>query len=439
MFFLFKPVLIWYRFVKNTTIILILQSNKKFSFVKNFVLLCAKRKYMYQTSYQPNTRLHVADALRGIAILGIILLHNVEHMNFYRFPAVTNEWMIWLNKITWDGLFFTFGGKMYSIFALMFGLSFFIQNDNQMQQGKNFTLRFVWRMMLLMIFGLVNTFFFNGDILFSYALFGLLMPFVGKLNTKTVAIITCFLLLQPVEIFQIIAASLNPDYQLINANSGKYFAAMIASQENGTIWECGWYSLKNGQLATFAWNIENGRTTQLPGLFFLGMLLGRLRLFYNEKNNLKIWLGILAIAFVVFFPVYGLYNMISEFISRKELLVPVRLLCKSWSSLAQSFIYISMLVLLFYSSETIHRWMMKLTIFGRASMTNYFLQSILGAMLYYGWGFALYRYFGPVFSFLTGIVMVLVQYYFCRWWFQSHHHGPFEGLWKKLTWMKFPF
>jgi len=37
---------------------------------------------------------------------------------------------------------------------------------------------------------------------------------------------------------------------------------------------------------------------------------------------------------------------------------------------------------------------------------------------------------------LTGIVMVLVQYYFCRWWFKTHHHGPFEGLWKKLTWMK---
>ncbi len=391
---------------------------------------------MYQTTYQPNTRLHVADALRGIAIIGIILLHNVEHMNFYRFPEATNAWMIWFNKITWDGLFFAFGGKMYSIFALMFGLSFFIQNDNQMQQGKNFTLRFEWRMLLLLIFGTVNTFFFNGDILFSYALFGMLLPLVGRLNTKTVAIITCFLLLQPIEIYRIIAATFNPDYQLLQINSGKYFAFMATAQENGSFWECGWSSLKYGQLANFIWNIESGRMTQLPGLFFLGMLLGRLRLFYHEKNNLKTWLGILAIAFVVFFPMYGLYNLVPEYISRKEILVPIRLLCKAWSSLAQTFIYVSMLVLLFYTTETVHRFMMKLTFFGRSSMTNYFMQSIFGALLYYGWGFALFRYCGPALSFLIGIVMVLGQYYFCRWWFKTHHHGPMEGLWKKLTWIK---
>jgi len=390
---------------------------------------------MYQTTYLPNTRLHVADALRGIAIIGILLLHNIEHMNFYRFPEVTNEWMIGLNTITWNGLFFALGGKMYSIFSLMFGLSFFIQNDNQMQKGRNFSLRFIWRMTLLLIFGLINTFFFNGDILFSYALFGMLLPLFSKLNTKTVVAIICLLLLQPVEIYQIIAALLNPDYQLINTNSGKYFSAMMASQETGTIWKCGWDGIKYGQLANFAWNIENGRLTQLPGLFLLGMLLGRLRLFYNEKNNLKTWLGILAVALAVFFPIYGLFNILPEYIFRKEILVPARLLCKSWSSLAQTFIYVSMLVLLFYSSKKINRLMIKLTSFGRASMTNYFLQSILGAMLYYGWGFALYRYCGPAVSVLIGVVMIIAQYGFCRWWFKTHSHGPMEGLWKKLTWL----
>ena len=392
---------------------------------------------MYTTTNMPNTRLHVADALRGFAILGIIILHNIEHMNFFRFPEETNALMIWFNKITWDGLFFTFGGKMYSIFALMFGLSFFIQNDNQAQKGKDFTLRFIWRMVLLLIFGLINTFFFNGDILFSYAMFGLLLPIFARLNTKTAVVLCCFLLLQPIEIYQAIAALFNPDYELINANSRKYFRLMLVSQENGNIWQCGWDSLKYGQLGSFTWNIENGRTTQLPGLFLLGMLLGRLRLFYNEKNNLKIWLGILVISILVFFPTYGLYNILPEDIKRRELLVPLRLLFKTWSGLAQTFIYVSMFVLLFYLSKRINNLLLKLTNFGRASMTNYFLQSLLGAMLYYGWGFALHRYCGPAYSFLIGIGMVVLQYYFCRWWFKTHSHGPFEGLWKKLTWISF--
>jgi uncharacterized protein len=257
----------------------------------------------------------------------------------------------------------------------------------------------------------------------------------GKLSTKTVAVITCFLLIQPVEIFQIIALLFNPDYQLINADSGKYFVRMMALQETGTIWECGLSNLKDGQISSFAWNIENGRLTQLPGLFFLGMTLGRLRLLYNEKNNMKKWLGILAVSIAVFFPLYGLYNALPSSGMSEKMMAVTGLLFKSWSSLAQTSIYVSLLVLLFYYSKQVNRFMMHLASFGRASMTNYFLQSALGATLYYGWGFALFRYCGPFFSLLIGVGMVALQYCFCRWWFKTHSHGPMEGLWKKLTWI----
>ena len=36
---------------------------------------------MYKTRNLPNTRIDVADALRGIAVAGIILYHSVEHFN----------------------------------------------------------------------------------------------------------------------------------------------------------------------------------------------------------------------------------------------------------------------------------------------------------------------------------------------------------------------
>ena len=38
---------------------------------------------MYQTRNLPNTRIDVADALRGIAVAGIILYHSVEHFNIF--------------------------------------------------------------------------------------------------------------------------------------------------------------------------------------------------------------------------------------------------------------------------------------------------------------------------------------------------------------------
>jgi len=78
----------------------------------------------------PNVRLHVVDALRGFAIVSIMLLHNLEHFDFYFFPQNLPVWMKALDKNIWDTMFFLFSGKSYAIFALLFGLTFFIQSDN---------------------------------------------------------------------------------------------------------------------------------------------------------------------------------------------------------------------------------------------------------------------------------------------------------------------
>ena len=43
---------------------------------------------------EPNARVDVADVLRGLAVMGIIILHSIEHFNFYSFPdTVPCEWM----------------------------------------------------------------------------------------------------------------------------------------------------------------------------------------------------------------------------------------------------------------------------------------------------------------------------------------------------------
>ena len=80
-----------------------------------------------------HARVDVADVLRGLAVMGIIILHSIEHFNFYSFPDTTtqSDWLNFTDKAIWNGLFFMFGGKAYAVFALLFGFSFFIQNDNQ--------------------------------------------------------------------------------------------------------------------------------------------------------------------------------------------------------------------------------------------------------------------------------------------------------------------
>ena len=71
---------------------------------------------------EPNARVDVADVLRGLAVMGIIILHSIEHFNFYSFPdAVPGEWMKFTDRAIWNGLFFVFSNKAYAVFALLFG------------------------------------------------------------------------------------------------------------------------------------------------------------------------------------------------------------------------------------------------------------------------------------------------------------------------------
>ena len=154
---------------------------------------------MYKTQNLPNTRIDVADALRGIAVGGIILYHSVEHFNIF-----TQEPIVYplpSDQTVADVLAWLLSGKMYGIFAMLFGLSFFIMNDNQQQKGKNFSLRFAWRMCLLFGFGIVNVAFYDGDILMLYACYGLLLIPISSLPSKWVWCIIALLAIQPVELF----------------------------------------------------------------------------------------------------------------------------------------------------------------------------------------------------------------------------------------------
>jgi len=106
----------------------------------------------------------------------------------------------------------------------------------------------------------------------------------------------------------------------------------------------------------------------------------------------------------------------------------------SWANFAFMFTLVSTFVLVFLRNA-IHRVLTKLEVFGRMSLSNYVMQSIMGSCIYYGFGLGLYKYTGATFSLLIGILLFLLQYAFCRRWMKSHTHGPLEGVWHKLTWI----
>ena len=237
---------------------------------------------MYKTRNLPNTRIDVADALRGIAVAGIILYHSVEHFNIFTQEPIAHT--LPCDQTVADVLAWLLSGKMYGIFAMLFGLSFFIMNDNQQQKGKNFSGRFAWRMCLLFMFGIINVAFYDGDILMLYACYGLLLIPISYLPSKWVWAIIILLAIQPVELYCLLTGT-----TLDHSTMWELYGKINSAHEHGTFWENMLTNLRYGFEVNFRFNVFSGRLTQLLCLFILGMQLGRQRLFYNEGRHSRFW------------------------------------------------------------------------------------------------------------------------------------------------------
>ena len=254
------------------------------------------------------------------------------------------------------------------------------------------------------------------------------------MSDRTVVIFATLLILQPIDWVKLIYALCNPDYVAGKSLAGYYFSIAFDVQKNGTFLETVRMNMWEGQLANMTWALEHGRILQTPGLFLFGMLVGRRKYFLYSEQNERLWLKALAVSLLCFFPIYGLNNMLPEFIERSAILVPLQLILSSFSSLSFMVLLVTGLLLTFYRVKD-RSFFMRFTSYGKMSLTNYLGQSIFGSLLFYHWGFELGRYLGITYSFLFGILFVLLQMVFCSWWLQHHKHGPFEGLWKRLTWI----
>ena len=105
-----------------------------------------------------------------------------------------------------------------------------------------------------------------------------------------------------------------------------------------------------------------------------------------------------------------------------------------WKNLSMMLVIVSGTTILYYRTSA-KKWLIKIAPYGKMSLTNYLGQSIIGAIIFYNWGFGLFRICGHTASFALGILCIIVQFIFCTWWMKHHRRGPFEQLWCTATWL----
>src|SRR6218665_3720344 len=243
-------------------------------------------------------RIELVDALRGFALMIIVLLHCMQHFDLEYIPEYLPESIKTLDNIVASVFSYLFAGKAYAIFAFLFGFSFFIQNENQRNKGKDFGVRFLWRLVLLFCFGIFNTFFFAGDILMLYAVLGIVLLLVSNLKTEYVLCIAIFLLLLPLEWYKVFNLLFNSEYVIKESSRSFYsYQTQLYLKENSFV-EVMIGNLTTGRISSFLWNWDTGKCFQTAGLFVLGMFAGRKQLFLTSKVNFIFWRKMLRYALI---------------------------------------------------------------------------------------------------------------------------------------------
>lgn len=85
------------------------------------------------------------------------------------------------------------------------------------------------------------------------------------------------------------------------------------------------------------------------------------------------------------------------------------------------------------------KWDRRFTVFsplGRMALTNYLLQSVVFAFLFYGPGLGLIGTAGPALSTVIAIVLLIIQAVLSKYWLEKFNYGPVEWIWRSITYWR---
>lgn len=379
------------------------------------------------------------DALRGLAVFGILLINVWGFV--YGYTALRYG-VIEPSASAADRLAVFFAAafaeqKFYPIFAFLFGAGFALQIRSLLEKSglDTATAIYLRRLKWLLVVGLLHgTLLWFGDILTAYALTGFWLlrragePLADILDSLKIAAIVNVLLLLVTAI--LIAAIANiPDY-------GAETAAE-ALQANDTYSGGAWVEVARARLRDFGANV-GGFWLFMPRialLFLLGVTAVQLGWLTHPELHRTVWRRILfagvfiALPFNVWWGYEALSWALDPEASRHTFHAASFLLELSGPALAAAYVAVLML-----AGERVMKavayWLAPV---GRMALTNYLMQSIAcGAVLpAYGLGLGAVLSRGQLMIVWAGIV--LAQILFSRWWLAGHDQGPVEALWRRYT------
>ncbi|MEC0281186.1 DUF418 domain-containing protein [Terribacillus saccharophilus] len=376
-------------------------------------------------------RLNWIDAARGAAILGIFMVNAPSFGSPFYMPGFDSpEWDSPLDTFLLGGIDIFFQASFYTLFSILFGFGMQLIFDSRKRDGIKPGWFLSRRMLVLLGLGAVHAFLiWHGDILFTYAILGLLLiPFLYTPRWVLLTMIPV-LLLPVVLLFTLIYLAAS----MIDEGMEQIMASLIdipskmAAYGNGTYADILQQNLADWSMASGGGGIILNVFLMLP-LLMLGAYLARIKLFHDPVANRRklIW-----------------FTVVTGFLFLIFKAGPYLIGAPYWLSIVQDSIggpssalfYLSLITLL--SNVPVFSWIAhQLSYVGRMSLSNYLFQSLLMFILFYNVGFGLYATFSLAGFICFVIGVFVIQVVLSRIWFRYFTFGPVEWLWRILTYGK---
>lgn len=414
-------------------------------------------------------RIASVDVLRGFALLGILVMNIIAFAlpdAAYGNPPVAggfagSDYAVWLLS----HLFFDL--KMMAIFSMLFGAGLVLMAERAEARGRSPRGVYYRRIGWLLIFGLVHAYFlWWGDILYHYAMCGLLLYLFRRRSAKTLVVVGLLAIMVAVPLtmglgFQIISLrekaaeaeaaisagrsrdELAPELRQALAEWSQMrpgfqpTAAEIAKQietYRGGYW--GIFKQRAGTLimfqtvfflAFFLWRVG--------GLMLLGMGLMKLGVF-SAKRSRRFYTLSAIIGYGIGLPIvaYGARELMAHQFDAGYVF-RLGVIFNYVGSLLVALGHVGVVMLVCQAGLV--QWLTRrLAAVGRMALTNYLLQTLICTTLFYGYGFGLFAAINR--TGLIGVVLAIwiFQLVASPWWLARYRFGPAEWLWRSLTYWR---
>lgn len=382
---------------------------------------------MAKASVSPTVsgRIDTLDAIRGIAILGILLANITAFAGPEFGERLSGGYGAAHDPLRALTLVFV-NGKFRSMLAILFGAGVALQFAKRKEAGASWPGSYLRRTLLLALIGLFHAVVvWYGDILLPYALIAGIVSIIALLPETLRRVLTILAVgLSGMLALGLVLASatfggLIKESEMMAADA---IAREVRVFQSGTYADQLAYRLEMLPLISMSFILV---VVMVTPLFLVGFELGRSGVLADPERGRKLFRVLAVVGLGVGLPLNACLAHPFWASHTAALGIAVEFVAGPTLSIG----YLSLIVLWVWSGRA-EAFRLRLQDIGRMALSNYLLQSVIGTTLFYSWGFGRFdRWSFPVLL-LVVLGVWVANAAFTRWWLRRHVMGPVEWAWR---------